>query len=639
MKKLTVMAVSTDRGKVLRALQRLHCVQVIPLADDELFAQGKVDAGEMERLEENLNRLSWAIGDLSRYAPKRGGLLGGFAPRPVLTEEKASELRTGAEALLGVAREAENCERRSGECQAKEARNQAQREQLTPWLELDMPLEQKSAGRHTSAILLTATTRQMEALRQGIGNLAAELIPVSQSNMNVCAACLCHEASLSEWEDLMRDVGASPITFSEGAGTAKERLEALAGEADQAEGERRAIARQRAELATRLDDLKALHDLLDARRARLRVSGNFAATAQTFLLRGWLTAEKAAVVEEKLREASPTCAIEFRDPLDEEKPPTVLRNGWFPSQFENIVAGFSMPDPRGLDPSFMMAPFFACFYGMMLSDAGYGIILALLIPIVIHIVKPKGGGKKLMWVLGLGGISTIIWGALFNTWFGAGIQPILLDPMQQPLEMMALCLSLGLVHLFAAMGVGAYQNFKAGDPWAAVFDQFSWIAIITGVLLMALPGILGISQVWGTVGSVFSLAGVALVLLFAGRGKPFFKRISSGLGALYGVTGWIGDLLSYTRLFGMGLATGVVGMVINMLAGMVMGKGIIGLVLGVVVLIGGHAFNMTLNALGAYVHACRLQYIEFFGKFYQDGGLPFTPLHGDTRYVDVSQVP
>ena len=278
-----------------------------------------------------------------------------------------------------------------------------------------------------------------------------------------------------------------------------------------------------------------------------------------------------------------------------------------------------------------MMPFFACFFGMMVSDAGYGLVLAILIPIIIHIVKPKGNGRKLMWVLATGGLFTVFWGFMLNTWFGTNPLPVLLDPMKQPLEMMALCLGLGVVHLFTAMIIGAYVNLKRGDVVAALVDQFAWLAILIGLGLLVLPPV-------ALLGKILAGAGFLGVLFFSGRDKPSFpKRIISGLGKLYGISSWMGDILSYSRLFGMGLATGVIGMVINMMAGMVMGGGPFGFVIGIVVLIGGHTFNMAINVLGAYVHACRLQYIEFFNKFYEDGGIPFKPLRSETRYVNLSQ--
>jgi len=642
MKRVNLLAMQSDRQPILRLLQRLSCCDIQTLTPEESGVRAREEtARDPEETEKKLAGVEWAIRALGKYAPQvKKGFLASFSKeKPFISSDQCGRVRDREAELLEAVTAAESCEKRAGELNAHAIRTQAAIDQFRPWEALDIPLQQIGARRTYSVLMGQMPTGSLQAIREEISaqGLPAEIIEIGVQRTLSNVVLFTYAKTMDALNDLLMQRNYVPVHFPGVHGTMRENIQAQEAQIKRLDAERVEIEAQWRQLATYLPDLKVLHDLYQAERLRTQAAGRFIETDQTFYMRGWVPASVADALAEKLREIAPVSAVEIADPLPDEKPPTMLKNHWFPSQFEGIVAGFSMPDPRGVDPSFMMAPFFACFFGMMLSDAGYGIVLALLIPLIIHIAKPKGNGKKLLWVLGLGGISTIIWGALFNTWFGAGIRPILLDPMQQPLEMVALCLVMGLIHLFAAMGVGAYQNIKNGDPWAAVFDQFSWIAMITGVILLFLPGVLGISEIWSTIGKVFALGGLGLVLLFAGRDKKnIFKRITGGLGALYGITGWLGDILSYTRLFGMGLATGVVGMVINMLAGMVWRKGVIGIVLGVIVLVGGHAFNMALNALGAYVHSCRLQYIEFFGKFYQDGGVPFKPLRGDTKYVDLS---
>ena len=194
---------------------------------------------------------------------------------------------------------------------------------------------------------------------------------------------------------------------------------------------------------------------------------------------------------------------------------------------------------------------------------------------------------------------------------------------------MGVCIGVGALHLFAGLGVGAYMNFKRGKPLAALADQIAWCTLICGL------GMLLLEQT-KKIGQILAIASVVIILLFTKRGeKNPFKRIIGGLSALYGISGWVSDLLSYMRLFGMGLATGVIGMVFNQLIGMIWDAGIIGKIIGAVLFVGCHAFNLGINALGAYVHSCRLQYIEFFGKFYEDGGRPFAPLGVKPKYVSV----
>ena len=258
--------------------------------------------------------------------------------------------------------------------------------------------------------------------------------------------------------------------------------------------------------------------------------------------------------------------------------------------------------------------------------------MALLIPIFMKIKKIKFENAKMLYLLTYGGIATIIWGLIYNTVFGFNPLPQkywLLDSVNNSMPVMIVCIGVGAVHLFAGLAVAAYMNFKRHDPLAALADQIAWATLLVGLGLLMLDATKQIGQ-------IMALVSVAIILLFTKRGeKNPIKRIFGGLGALYGVTSWVSDLLSYMRLFGMGLATGVIGMVFNQLIGMIWGAGIIGKVIGAVLFVGCHAFNLGINALGAYVHSCRLQYIEFFGKFYEDGGKPFTPLGTKPKYVSI----
>jgi V/A-type H+-transporting ATPase subunit I len=257
-------------------------------------------------------------------------------------------------------------------------------------------------------------------------------------------------------------------------------------------------------------------------------------------------------------------------------------------------------------------------------------MMAILVPILIKLMKPSKGGQKLFWVIGMGGVFTVLWGALYNTWFGFAPWPTVFDPVNDSLPVMGVCIGLGALHLFTGLGMGAYLNIRRGHFLDAVYDQISWFVLVVGLGLMLLPQT---SQV----GKWMAIAGAGIILLTAGRGKSKnpLKRLLSGLGALYNVSGWLSDLLSYMRLFGMGLATGVIGMVINLLVGMVAKSGIIGIIIAIPLFVGGHLFNAAINILGAYVHASRLQYIEFFGKFYEEGGTSFMPLGYSPRYVRV----
>lgn len=277
-----------------------------------------------------------------------------------------------------------------------------------------------------------------------------------------------------------------------------------------------------------------------------------------------------------------------------------------------------------------MAPFFFIFFGMMVSDAGYGILLALASFLAIKKIKPKGMAKKLLELLLLGGISTLIWGAIFGGWFGGLIPlpPIWINPIEDPMSLLVFSFILGLIQIYTGLILKAYINIKDGDLLSALFDQGFWLVLLTGCIMFALPGTAQAAKIVAIVGAV------GLILTQGRTQKNPIQKLLSGVMSLYDITGYLSDVLSYSRVLALGLATGVIGTVINTMAELV-GVNIIGYIAMVLILVIGHVFNIAINALGAYVHSSRLQYVEFFSKFYEGGGRAFNPFRINTRYINL----
>ncbi len=322
--------------------------------------------------------------------------------------------------------------------------------------------------------------------------------------------------------------------------------------------------------------------------------------------------------------------LEFLEHTGGEIPPTVMENNSLVKPYESVIELYSRPMAGSIDPDFIMAPFHFIFFGMMLSDAGYGLVLTVLLFIAIKLFKPEGFAGKLAKVIFFGSISTVLWGALFGGWFGLEWHPLLFAPMKEPLKMLALCFGLGTLHIVVGMLLKIYMLLKQGDVMSAICDEVSWLLMFAGFFCMAL--------VPGQVGKYLALSGAGIIILFGGREKSgLVSRLTSGLLSLYNISGYLSDLLSYSRLFALGLATGVIAMVINTIAQMLMGAGPLGMVVAALVVFGGHAFNIVINVLGAFVHSSRLQYIEFFGKFYEAGGKAFLPLALRTKYTNITK--
>lgn len=629
MKRMSLLAPKQDEKALLHAIQRLGCIHIMP-ADESGGFERAAAPQELSDLENRITRVNWAVKKLAKFDTTKAPMFGG---KPSISTDDAKQLLNQKQSiLLHTVEVLEVLEREQNENRGVMARVEAAKEQLMPWVDFGVPIREVKNTRNTVSSLATVQKSKVDALLSS-GELSPlcsiEIISYIRDLANVYVVM--HRSVMDEVQSQLKEMGYSSVTLNQVEGTVRQRIAELDTELSTMTLRQEAIEKETAGYVTELSELKSLYECLTSEREKLVASQDFLGSASTFYLSGWVPAEVTDKIEKRLTKVSPSICMEFVDPQEDEEPPVLLHNGKVVTPYETVVSGFSLPTYRGLDPTAAMTPFFANFMGMMISDAGYGILLVLFVPLIVKFMKPSPGAKRIMWVLFGGGIATIIWGALYNTWFGFNPWPSVFDAVGDSIPVMAVCIALGAVHLFAGLGVAAYMNIKRGKPGSAIADQLSWFMVVVG---------LGLMLVMPEVGKWVAIAGVAIILVTSGREKSNnpIKRLISGLGSLYGVTSWVSDLLSYMRLFGMGLATGVIGMVINQLVGMVFAGGIIGKVLGSLLFVGGHLFNMGINVLGAYVHSCRLQYIEFFGKFYEDGGKPFRPLSSTNRYCYIEDV-
>lgn len=636
MKRLTLLALRADRDKLLGAMQKMGCVEITEIRDEQFQAYLGRERGAVENAEERLSRIKWAISELSRFEEKKKGLSGLFGGMAEVSGKEAEAVAADTAAVMKAVEVCEACERQEGDLRGREARANAQLKQLRPWLAFDIPVERLAPTRDTVQFAGTVTASRRDALEAALAPLMARMNAVGAEGDEVCIWVVAHKDDARAVQEALAAADYKSAQFAQESGTAAQQREALENELKAIADERKAVEETLRTQAAELPRLRILYELTAQERDRLNAGTRFAQTETAFLMEGWAPALSVEKLEKKLKAISPECEIEFRDAADDEEPPVLLHNGKFASNYEGIVASYSLPSPRGLDPTTIMAPFFACFFGMMVSDAGYGLVLAVFIPLIIRFMNPSKSMRSLMWVLCAGGVFTLIWGAIYDTWFGANLnlafmKPITINALEDPMKMMYVCIGMGVIHLFTGLGVGAYMNIKRGKPFAALFDQVLWITLIGGL------GVMLIVPSLSNVGKIMALVSVVGILLTAGREKPtLIGKLMGGFSSLYGISSWLGDILSYMRLFGMGLATGVIGMVVNMLCGLLFANGVIGYIIGIPIIIFGHCFNAFINVLGAYVHSCRLAYIEFFSKFYEDGGVEFRPLTSNPRYVAIA---
>ena len=625
MKRLTLVALKADEEAILRALQRAGTVEVISRAD--VTDEKAVD----EHLLAEVQRLESAAQLLKRYGEKPP-----MGPKP---EMSAEELFASVPEAAELLERTEELDKALAAVRAEIDRNESMIETLLPWRQLDAPIEMIHATRNVRYAVGFLPLGAVEQLEEA--GFAVEAFPGARE------AAVLVAASASETEEMQRvlkELDFAEFTFPAITGTPLENIRARQAEiASLREQEAETVAALEAVAKRRSLLLEGL-DAATIERDRALSMAAVEKTNAAFILEGWVRADEEEKAQNAVAGAAEVFSFETRDPLEEETPPSAMKNKKLIEPFESIVTMYAYPSYRGVDATAVMAPFYFLFFGMMLSDSGYGLALFIGGLLFSKFMKPQGGMAKLARVITFGGLSALICGPFIGTFFGLAwndifhtdIFPLLFDPMVDVMPMMLLSCGLGLVHMFTGIIVKMYMCFRDGDPQSAIFDQLSWILLLTGLIqLFAVPAL-------KTVAIVLTALGGGMLLLFSGRSKKNpFMRIGSGLGALYNITGYLSDILSYVRIFALGLVSGAMGMVFNLIGGMVYdafgGLGVVGAILGCIlagaVLLVLHVFSLFINTLGAYAHCARLQFIEFFGKFYEADGHEFKPLRFNTRNV------
>lgn len=430
----------------------------------------------------------------------------------------------------------------------------------------------------------------------------------------------------------------TPHTFE---AARKQLLAEAAEKAKKAEEHRQALMA----LALQKNRLEQAADLLEMRLTRLRAAEGLAVGAHSLLLTGWVPEKDMARLEKAL--APFDCTLVFSDPEEEENVPVQLNNKKIFHPFESVVEMYSLPMYGSFDPTPIMSAFYFVIFGLMLGDVVYGLLLTTLCFWAIRRLSLSPGMKQLVTLFGYCGVACMVSGLVFSGYLGNLPGQIVTAATGKPFAMPGIdllsqegifififvSLAVGALQIFTAMGIKMYMLCKKGQVFAAVFDVGSWFVIFAGLALTVL--------VKGVAGPAVMIVGVVMRVSTAGRAKKgIFGKITGGLLGLYDIVNYLSDLVSYMRIMALGLASVVIAYVVNILATLLISPGfsvstLFGWILMPVILLLGHTINIVLNLLGCFVHDGRLQYIEFFGRFYEDGGRPFAPLKPVATFTDI----
>lgn len=643
MKGLRLLAMRSDREALLELLQGMGCVEIDEPDQDPQTWQGllsqlgsqtlsRPDGQALSQAREDLQAAQRALAVLKRHGDKGRGLL---APRPRLTRQ---QLFDGEEQGKQAVQQVLEADRQLAALEAQHSKLLTQRAALAPWLELNIPLDTASTQEMVVQFGTVTAGVELEQVQRAVEG-ASELAQLTQASVDRDVRyCLlvCHTSAQEEVLQALRDFGWSRMNLSGWTGTAKENDQRIAQELEQNEQETAQAEQQLAQLTSLAEPIRQAADRASVRINREEGRSRLLDTEKTFLLEGWVPAEKWPELESQLKNYP--CAWELRDPTEEEYPkvPVKLKNNWFTRPLSMVTEMYSLPAYNGLDPNPLMAPFFILFYGIMMADMGYGLLMMIASVVVLKKSRPRAGMHNFFALLGLCGVSTFIMGAVTGGFFGDFIPqllklinpestfvwfwPTLFTPLEDTMMILVGAMALGFVQILVGMAISFVKKLRRGQVMDTIWEEVTWWVVFAGLAL----AILGVTNLVIILGGVMVVAGPILT-------EKGFGKITGIFGSLYNhVTGYFGDILSYSRLMALMLAGSVIAQVFNTL-GAIPGNVVIFIIISML----GNALNFALNLLGCYVHDLRLQCLEYFNKFYEDGGKPFRPMKLDTNYYDV----
>ncbi|WP_028514939.1 V-type ATP synthase subunit I [Ruminococcus flavefaciens] len=643
MKKIELIAMLTDSKKIIELLQRRGVVE-ISKNDDEELENTNVTAvvGEFDKFRSTAVQ---ALEIIDSYFPEKVGLADMFSGKTEVEKHEFGREAMQMEKVMSAANEIIKNQRIITESNASISQLEIKCDMLERWTPLDVPLNFKGTA-STSAYIGTLpyqiTSEELE--EQLPDNCSVEVVSGSKEQTNLFI--LCSKDTYEEAGDKLRKLAFATVSEPESK-TPNDLIASYKEEAEKLEKKIEDAKSFIEKLSENRKQLRFVIDYLQMRKEKYDALSGLGFTESTFVLTGYIP-EKYAESLKKEIEAKYTAAITFTDPTDEDDVPVLLENSKFSAPVEGITKMYAMPGKGDVDPTPVMSFFYYLFFGMMLSDAGYGILMIIGTTIALKKFKLETSMKKTLTMFRNCGISTVFWGALFGSWFGdiaqvvarnffdkeIGSLALWFEPLTDPVKLLLVSFGLGILHLFLGVAVAFKMTWDSGKKLDAIFDALPIYLIVLGVAPLGAGMFISVPEVLKTTGIYMLLAGVIILVLTAGRtSKSIFGKFFGGLYALYNTaTGYFGDILSYSRLLALGLATGSIASVINLIGTMPENK-VFKLILLIIVFVVGHIANLAINLLGAYVHTDRLQFVELFSKFYTGGGREFAPLTVNTKYI------
>jgi V/A-type H+-transporting ATPase subunit I len=650
MQKVMIVAHRSQAAELLQVLQEAGIVQVLDAERAMVTKEWPELVVEIQRhrsLEETIDRLSTAISFLKPYSDKDPTSL--FAPYIQVDAAKYDDVVTRQDTMTYLG-EIEQVKSEIEKLAAEAENRNALLAKLMPWQALSVPVEELGGFKTSTTFVGLVADQHFDQVCEKLDALGAAVEKVDSVNRMTACIVVCLNEVAADVQKALRGAEFEAAAFEGLSGTVADTISRIRTRLGEIQKERELLQKQAVDLAQSKLNLQILFDHLENLHHRMNTRSSAPATDYAIFLEGWV--KKKSVKElEALVAQFDACDVAPIEPAQDEEPPVEIENGPASAPFETITRLYGMPAVSDVDPTVFLAPFFALFFGICLTDAAYGLVMIAFLWWLNRKIK---GGNRFLVMLILCSIPTVVAGALTGGWCGDAVQQFVpaldglrksmmwFDPMDQrgAMYFFNISLALGYLQIIFGIGLAAWHKFKSGRIQEAVFDHLSWFIWLNSLMVFGLAkaGKFGENMAWlGTVAGLVAIVPALMILLFSEREGGWGARVGMGCYNLFSTVFYVGDVLSYIRLMALGMVTAGFGMAINAITKSVMEMGIIGWILGAVIFIGGHVFNIANSALGSFVHSMRLQFVEFFTKFLQGGGKEFAPLRKTNRYIEIKK--
>ncbi|NIO48679.1 MAG: hypothetical protein GTN73_04460 [Candidatus Aminicenantes bacterium] len=627
--KVQILAHAGVKMEILSTLQEEGLIQLERANFEELDLESSFQ--EVSHLEHRLHRLSSALVYLSRWEEK-GFVKKLFAQKPQIDRQKREEILDFD--YLPVLDKIEKLEAEKDELLSEIRFLEKEEEFLNPLEGLELPLRSLKPTDSTEILLGSLPLSQEQSFKELAEKEAIWFEVINRRKRIIYLFLIYPKGEREYFEQILKDLNFVHLYFTENMlnkadenDKVKNVMEKIKEEIKEKEGKLANLEREGQNLFIHRENLMLLHDVLLNERGKIFSSHLLGETERVFYMEGWIRSSDAEKLKSKLQPYTDAIEIYARAPLPEEEPPVILKNPKPGKPFELLTKLYGLPQRGSFDPTLPMAPFFFLFVGLCVSEAGYGLLAALLSLLLIKFAKPKGGLLQFLKLFTLLGVSTAILGALIGGWFGFPVSELMvLDPLQDPLSFLILALVLGFVQVWFGTLLNMINGIKNKLYLESIFAQGGWLLLLPTLVIYFQTK----QSIWG----ILSLVGASGIVFFGSPSRNPFARFFGGLYSLYGISRYLADVLSYSRLLALGLATSVIAMVVNTLCQTALGIPWVGWLLAALIFIGGHLFNLGISFLGGFVHSMRLQFVEFFSKFFKSGGKPFSPFELESKFVE-----